>query len=98
MPLPDSPFTKLPFGKHHSDHMITIDYHKDRGWDKPTLGPFQNLIMHPFSSSLHYSVQCYEGLKGYKNDKGEIRIFRPECNALRFKRTSLRITLPDFDG
>jgi branched-chain amino acid aminotransferase len=37
-------------------------------------------------------------MKAYKNSQGQIRLFRPECNALRFKRSSTRISLPDFDG
>lgn len=37
-------------------------------------------------------------MKAYKDQKGTIRIFRPECNALRFKKSSTRISLPDFDG
>ena len=30
--------------------------------------------------------------------QGNIRLFRPECNALRLKKSSQRISLPDFDG
>ena len=30
--------------------------------------------------------------------QGNIRLFRPECNALRLKRSSRRLSLPDFDG
>ena len=67
-------------------------------WDKPKIKPFQNLLLHPFNSSLHYAVQCYEGLKAYRNDNGTIRLFRPECNMMRFKESSRRIALPDFDG
>lgn len=37
-------------------------------------------------------------MKAYKNVKGEIRLFRPDCNALRFKKSSVRLSLPDFDG
>ena len=47
---------------------------------------------------LHYGIQSFEGLKAYKNEKGEVRLFRPWCNALRLKRSSTRLTLPDFDG
>ena len=25
-------------------------------------------------------------------------MFRPECNALRFKKSTKRIAMPDFDG
>jgi branched-chain amino acid aminotransferase len=54
--------------------------------------------LHPFNSTFHYGVTCYEGLKAYKNEKGEIRLFRPECNMARFKKSSQRASLPDFDG
>jgi branched-chain amino acid aminotransferase len=37
-------------------------------------------------------------MKAYKDDKGKIRLFRPECNALRLKKSSHRMSLPDFDG
>ena len=37
-------------------------------------------------------------MKAYKDAHGKIRLFRPECNALRLKRSSTRISLPDFDG
>ena len=56
------------------------------------------MLLHPFNSSLHYAVQCYEGLKAYKNETGAIRLFRPECNMMRFKESAKRISLPDFDG
>jgi branched-chain amino acid aminotransferase len=78
--------------------MITIDYDRNLGWSDPVLRPFENLHLNPFSSCLNYGVQCYEGTKAYKNDKGEVRLFRVEQNALRFKRSSIRLTLPDFDG
>lgn len=55
-------------------------------------------MLHPFNSTLHYAVQCYEGLKAYRNEKGEVRLFRPECNMMRFKNSSNKIALPDFDG
>jgi branched-chain amino acid aminotransferase len=54
--------------------------------------------MHPFVSSLHYAVQCYEGMKAYKDQNGKIRLFRPECNMYRFKVSSKSLCLPDFDG
>lgn len=71
---------------------------KNGAWGCPEIKPFQSLLLHPFNSSLHYAVQCYEGLKAYKNERGQIRLFRPECNMMRFKHSSKCISLPDFDG
>jgi branched-chain amino acid aminotransferase len=78
--------------------MISVDWESKGGWGSPSLIPFGDLQLHPFSSSLHYGIQCFEGMKAYRNDKGEVRLFRPWCNALRLKRSSQRLTLPDFDG
>ncbi len=94
LPLPDT----LPFGKYNSDHMFSVDHSKDKGWGTPAIRPFEHLKMHPFTSALHYGIQCFEGLKAYRNAQGEIRLFRPWCNALRLKKSSTRLTLPDFDG
>lgn len=57
--------------------MITVDYHVKTGWSAPVLGPFEDLKLSPFSSCLHYAVQCFDGLKAYRNPQGEIRLFRP---------------------
>ena len=57
----------MPFGKFNSDHMITIDHDVKHGWHHPKLEPFHDLYLNPFISGLHYGIQCYEGLKAYKN-------------------------------
>lgn len=88
----------LLFGKHHSDHIASVFYDDTTGWSDPIIKPFENLKVSPFVSSLHYGIQCFEGLKAYKSFSGQIRLFRPECNALRLKRSSVRLSLPDFDG
>lgn len=36
-------------------------------------------------------------MKAYKNDKGQIRLFRPDKNMARFNESSARIALPTFD-
>lgn len=90
-------FNNLPFGQENTDNMVSI-VSREGVWGKPEIKPFQELKIHPFNSSLHYAVQCYEGQKAYKNEKGEIRMFRPECNMYRFKQSSKKIALPDFDG
>ena len=78
--------------------MLTIDWSKTNGWGKPLISELQPLTLHRFNSSLHYAIQCFEGFKAYKNEKGELRVFRPDCNMLRLKNTSKALCLPDFDG
>ena len=78
--------------------MGVVDYHHKKGWGKPLILPFERIAIDPFNSSLHYAVECFEGMKVHKNSEGEIRMFRSESYMKRFKESSKRIALPDFDG
>ncbi|XP_043915414.1 branched-chain-amino-acid aminotransferase, cytosolic-like isoform X2 [Protopterus annectens] len=89
--------TKLVFGKSFSDHMLTIQWSLEKGWEKPQIKPFQNLSIHPACSALHYSVELFEGLKAYRCVDKKIRMFRPMLNMERFHRGALRACLPSFD-
>lgn len=78
--------------------MLEIDWTRAKGWGKPRIIPFEDLKIHPFSSALHYAIQCFEGLKAIKGKDGKVRMFRPECNMFRLKESSKALCLPDFDG
>lgn len=49
--------SSLVFGKHFSDHMLTVSWSEGGGWEAPHIRPFQNLSLHPASSALHYSIE-----------------------------------------
>ena len=44
-------------------------------------------------SALHYGLQCFEGMKAYKDAAGGLRLFRPEQNMARMNRTSMRLSM-----
>ena len=44
---PKPPVDQLAFGKVFTDHMLTIDWTKDGGWEAPQIQPFENLSIHP---------------------------------------------------
>lgn len=89
--------SKLVFGKSFSDHMLTIQWSLEKGWEKPQIKPFQNFSIHPACSALHYSVELFDGLKAYRCVDGKIRMFRPMLNMERLHRGALRACLPSFD-
>lgn len=84
---------KVPFGKVFSDHMFMVDY-KDGEWKDSTILPFQNLSMNPATLVIHYGQSIFEGLKAFKNEKGEVNIFRPEKNVERFNKSAIRMCMP----
>ncbi|XP_033646192.1 branched-chain-amino-acid aminotransferase, cytosolic-like [Asterias rubens] len=87
----------LVFGKEFTDHMLVVDWTKDGGWTAPTIIPFGNLSIHPASSSLHYAIELFEGMKAYRGVDDTIRLFRPYSNMDRMSISAARCALPAFD-
>ncbi|XP_042201037.1 branched-chain-amino-acid aminotransferase, mitochondrial [Callorhinchus milii] len=87
----------LVFGKSFTDHMLTVGWNSEKGWQRPHIKPFQNLSLHPASSALHYSVELFEGMKAFRGVDNKIRMFRPDLNMERMLRSTLRACLPAFD-
>ncbi|XP_010128162.1 PREDICTED: branched-chain-amino-acid aminotransferase, cytosolic-like [Chlamydotis macqueenii] len=87
----------LVFGAVFTDNMLTIEWSLASGWEKPYIKPLENLSLHPASSSLHYAVELFEGMKAYRGVDGKIRLFRPTLNMDRMARSARRAALPCFD-
>ncbi|XP_065267580.1 branched-chain-amino-acid aminotransferase, cytosolic isoform X5 [Emys orbicularis] len=78
--------------------MLTVEWSLTSGWEKPYIRPLENLSLHPASSSLHYAVELFEGMKAYRGVDGKIRLFRPTLNMDRMVRSAARATLPPSLG
>ncbi|WMN06496.1 branched-chain amino acid aminotransferase [Marivirga arenosa] len=87
-------FDNIPFGKVYSDHMFIADY-EDGQWSDLRIVPYENLSLAPASSVIHYGQSVFEGLKAYKNNKGEAVVFRPEANAKRLNKSAERMCIPE---
>ena len=79
-----------------TDHMITARWTAKGGWETPELKPYGPLSLMPTASVLHYATECFEGMKAYRGYDGQLRLFRPDCNAQRMLMSSVRISLPSF--
>lgn len=86
-------FDNLVFGREMSDHMVVVDY-AGGAWQQPKIVPFQSLEFNPALTSLHYGQTIFEGIKAFKNEKGEINIFRPEEHAKRLNISAERLCMP----
>lgn len=90
-------FNNLPFGKHFSDHMFVADF-VDGQWQNLQIVPFDNFTLSPALSSLHYGQAIFEGMKAYKNEEGEVLLFRAIDNFHRINESAKRMcmaTLPE---
>lgn len=88
----------IEFGKAFTDHMLTVKFSKQNGWDSPEIVPYGNISIDPAAKVFHYSLEGFEGMKAYKAIDGSIRLFRPMENIKRLQRTSARLCLPEFNG
>jgi branched-chain amino acid aminotransferase len=78
--------------------MLSLEWTASDGWLPPRITPYQNLSLDPATCVFHYAFECFEGMKAYKDSKGQIRLFRPDKNMRRLNKSSARIALPTFDS
>lgn len=84
----------VPFGKCFSDHMFVAEY-SNGAWNKAYIAPYQDVPMSYAMSALHYGQAIFEGMKAYKNDKGEVSMFRPVENLKRMNKSAIRMAMPE---
>ena len=86
----------LGFGTYFTDHMFMMDYTEGVGWHDARIVPYAPIAMDPATMVLHYAQETFEGLKAYRNPKGEITLFRPEMNARRMINSNKRICMTEL--
>ena len=84
------------FGRHFTDHMVTIKWTEGRGWHDGQLVPYGPLSLDPANMTLHYAQEIFEGLKAYRRPDGSVATFRPEMNARRFQGSARRLAMPEL--
>ncbi len=84
----------IPFGKTFTDHMLEADYENGE-WKNVEIKPYQPLMFDPALAVFHYGQAIFEGIKAYKDNKGNIQVFRPFENYKRFNNSALRMEMPE---
>ncbi|MBC3185186.1 branched-chain amino acid aminotransferase [Corynebacterium sp. zg-331] len=84
------------FGQQFTDHMVRIDWDRERGWYDARVLPFGSIELSPASSVLHYGQAIFEGIKAYRMPDGSIATFRPERNAQRMQDSARRMAMPEL--
>ncbi|WP_026954304.1 branched-chain amino acid aminotransferase [Algoriphagus vanfongensis] len=93
--LSQTDFSNLVFGKTISDHMFVADF-KNGEWSDLRIEPYAPLHLNPSNAALHYGQSIFEGLKAYKNENGEIIIFRADANWSRMNESAERMCMPSL--
>lgn len=88
-------FTNLSFGSIFSDHLFECDY-VDGAWKNPTIKPYAPFQLDPSAKIFHYGQSIFEGMKAYKDSKGNTLLFRPLDNCKRLNKSAQRLVIPEF--
>jgi len=91
--LQDINLDNIPFGHFFTDHMLEADFEAGE-WKNVEIKPYQPLLVSPSTAVFHYGQAIFEGIKAYKNQKGEAFIFRPFENFNRFNISAERMQMP----
>jgi branched-chain amino acid aminotransferase len=83
---------KIVFGSLFTDHMLIADCINGE-WQTPEIVPFGEIGFNPALASLHYGQSIFEGMKAFKNDQGEVLMFRPLENFKRFNLSAERMCM-----
>ena len=86
---------RIPFGKVMAPIMARATWREGQ-WGGLRLIPYGKIELKPTAKVLHYGQEIFEGMKAFKNDEGEIFLFRPEENARRFDDSARRMAMPEL--
>lgn len=91
--LPTYNMDEIAFGKNFTDHMLVADYENGE-WKNVEIKPYATFEVDPSCATLHYGQTIFEGIKAFRNNKGEAVIFRPDQNFIRFNTSAERMQMP----
>ncbi len=93
--LQDVNFKELAFGVAFTDHMFVCDFVNGQ-WQQPKIVPYGPIPMEPSARVFHYGQAVFEGMKAYKDEQGDVFLFRPEENFKRINKSCARLAMPEF--
>lgn len=88
-------WANLDFSYRKTDKRFVANY-KNGKWDDGALTDDDKVVMSECAGVLQYSQSCFEGLKAYTTENGDIVAFRPDMNAKRMENSAKRLEMPAF--
>lgn len=87
-------FDNLTFGKTFTDHMLECTW-RDGKWETVEIKPYGPIQVEPSCKVFHYGQAIFEGMKAFKDEEGDVFLFRPEDNWKRFNESAKRLAMPE---
>jgi branched-chain amino acid aminotransferase len=91
----DLDWGSLGFNYMKTDYRFVANF-KDGKWDDGELTTDNNIVLNECAGVLQYAQTCFEGLKAYTTENGDIVVFRPDLNAQRMADSCRRMEMPVY--
>lgn len=91
----DIDWGNLGFGYIKANYRYVANF-KNGAWDEGELTTDETVAIHESAGVLQYAQTCFEGLKAYTTQDGNIVCFRPDLNAKRMADSCKRLEMPVF--
>ncbi|MCQ2586674.1 MAG: branched-chain amino acid aminotransferase [Treponema sp.] len=85
----------LPFGYMKTAKSFVANF-KNGEWEEGKLTSKHEVTISECACVLQYAQTCFEGLKAYTTEQGDIVTFRPDLNADRMADSCRRLEMPVF--
>lgn len=85
------------FGSRFFDE-IAVAHFDGSAWSATQMVASDELKLHPASHVLHYASTCFEGMKAFRTESGDINVFRIDDHAKRMQNSARGIYLPVPDA
>ena len=86
---------ELGFGYIQTDYRYVCRYRSGQ-WEEGGLETDATITLSECACVFQYAQTCFEGLKAYTTEKGQIVCFRPDLNASRMADSCRRLKMPVF--
>ncbi len=86
---------ELGFSYQVTDYRF-VSYYRDGKWDDGALITDPNVTISECACVFQYAQTCFEGLKAYTTEDGNIVCFRPDLNAQRMAASCERLEMPVY--
>ncbi len=85
------------FGTQFFDE-ITLATFDGKAWSDTAFQSSESLPLHPATHVLHYASSCFEGMKAFRADSGDVYVFRLDDHVKRMQNSARGLYLPVPDA
>ena len=79
--------------KYRKTNAAIISRYADGEWSAPAAVREFELPFNLYAGVFHYANSCFEGLKAFRGVDGKVRLFRPDENAARLRRSAAHLDM-----